>query len=100
MYRTSNGIHHKSARYRKWEEEAYAALLQQRPWPRLTGPVEIAVTYGRPDKRKRDLDNLMKATLDFLRAPNVKIIQDDSLVQRITIAWGDEPGAAIEVRET
>lgn len=100
-----NHIHHTAGRrriktdqYKAWEADAYEALLQQRPWTRFTGPVGVSVTLGKPDNRKRDLDNVgAKVILDLL--VKHQIIRDDSDVVRIVMAWGDEPGAIVELMQ-
>lgn len=97
IHQTAGRMRIKTDKYRVWEADAYEALLQQRPWKRFTGLVEISVTLGRPDKRKRDLDNVgAKVILDLL--VKHQIIRDDCDVVRITMAWGTESGAVVEVR--
>jgi Holliday junction resolvase RusA-like endonuclease len=52
----------------------------------VEGAVEVSIALGRPDNRKRDLDNAAgKAVLDLLVAHQV--IEDDSNVMRITSGW-------------
>ena len=53
----------------------------QRP-KRITGAVVITIAAGRPDKRRRDVDNLPKAILDLL--VSYQLIQDDAKVTSIT----------------
>jgi hypothetical protein len=56
----------RSRRYLAWLKEAAWEVKLQKP-PRFTGPVEIQIAIGRPDQRKRDLDNVAtKALLDLL----------------------------------
>ena len=53
---------------------------------KIPGSVIINVAVGRPDQRKRDLDNIAtKAVLDSLTAH--RIIADDLSVARITAGW-------------
>jgi hypothetical protein len=65
-----------------WLEEAGWALLQQRP-KAVPGCVSISLSAGRPDKRRRDLDNIArKAVLDLLTKHGV--IEDDSKVLELS----------------
>jgi Holliday junction resolvase RusA-like endonuclease len=59
-------------------------LKAQRPG-RVEGAVEVSIALGRPDNRKRDLDNAGKAVMDLLVAHQV--IEDDSQVMRISSGW-------------
>lgn len=43
----------------------------------LTGPVSVSITLCMPDKRRRDVDNYLKATLDALMP---KALEDDSQI--------------------
>lgn len=49
------------------------------------GPYSIAIALKRPDNRRRDIANCEKAVSDLLVAHGV--IKDDSLCERMTIAW-------------
>lgn len=50
-------------------------------------PVSCAITLHKPDKRKRDLDNMIKAVLDVLT--HAGVWTDDSLVHELHLAWGE-----------
>jgi len=77
----------RSPRYVAWLKSAGWELAIQRP-ARITGPVSISIAAGRPDRRRRDLDNVAtKALLDLLCTHQV--IQDDSLVVSISSRWDD-----------
>ena len=68
-----------------WLKEAGWELAIQRP-ARITGPVSIVIAAGRPDRRRRDLDNIAtKALLDLLVAHQV--IADNSMVAEISSRW-------------
>lgn len=47
----------------------------------LTGPVLVRLQGNPPDRRKRDLDNILKAVFDSLRHAGVYV--DDAQVSRI-----------------
>jgi Holliday junction resolvase RusA-like endonuclease len=95
LWRSNRGRVHRSSGYEAWRKSAGCELKLQRP-PRVDGPVEVSIALGRPDNRKRDLDNAAgKAVLDLLVTHQV--ITDDSLVTSITSRWDTEvpPGRAI-----
>jgi Holliday junction resolvase RusA-like endonuclease len=48
--------------------------------------MELAV--GRPDKRKRDIDNVNKAVLDLLEA--IEVVENDHYIHDLRSYWSDE----------
>ena len=85
-----------SKAYEAWIAEARFVLNGQTPLPQITGPVNLSFHFGRPDKRKRDVFNYVKAPEDFLVAN--KIIEDDSLVEKGTVEWAPNVcGVVIEI---
>ena len=58
-------------------------------------PVKVEIIAYRPDKRKRDLDNLLKGSLDALTKAGVW--EDDSLIHDLRIYWGDHIGGYLKV---
>ena len=64
---------------------------------KVLGPYCMTVNAGRVAKR-RDLSNLLKALEDILVTHGV--VEDDSLVQKIVIAWSQEPGAQVMIAST
>ena len=66
-----------SAKYREYERQSLKALLQ---YPNLwfDSSVWVKCLYWLPDRRKRDLCNLMAATHDILE--KAQIIKDDALI--------------------
>lgn len=86
-----------SGAYKAWQEEAGKTLQLQSPLPAFSGPVSLTFRFGRPDKRRRDLFNLVKAPEDLLVKHGV--IEDDSLVERGTVEWAEDVnGCLIEIR--
>lgn len=61
--------------------EAVNALLKDTP--ELTGKMSLTVEVFPPDRRKRDLDNLLKATQDSMQ--HAGIYKDDSDIDEIHI---------------
>ena len=51
--------------------------------PQFTGRMRVSLRAAPPDKRRRDLDNILKALLDSLVHANV--LADDELVDELTI---------------
>lgn len=83
-------------RYEDWRTEAWAALGYQKPWPRYDEPVKVTLAIGRPDNRRRDLDNLLKGPLDLLTSAG--ILKDDDLVHDVRAYWCPEVvGCRVEI---
>lgn len=81
-----NGRQISSLRYRRWRVEAMAMIAQQRP-QRIKGDYRMTIVAIRPDRRRRDLDNIIKPCGDAL--VNAQIVEDDSLAQSIFVRWSD-----------
>ena len=87
LWRAGNGRVFSGKRYTAWRKAAGWELALQRP-KHVAGPVAITVAAGKPDRRKRDLDNIAgKAVLDLLVAH--RIIEDDAKVMSLTASWDD-----------
>lgn len=88
-YRSPNkgplaGRHLISARGRLYRVEVVAAgWAQLRLKPMLTGRLYVYIDAYPPDKRKRDLDNLLKALFDALTHAGVWV--DDSQIDRLAV---------------
>ena len=50
----------------------------------------------RPDNRKRDLDNLLKAALDGMAKG--MIYEDDAQIKDLRIRWADTIGGMLKVK--
>lgn len=61
-----------------------------------TGKVKVTIEAWRPDNRKRDLDNLLKAVLDSLGHAGVYV--DDSLIVDLRIYWATDIGGMLKVK--
>jgi crossover junction endodeoxyribonuclease RusA len=59
-------------------------------------PLRVEIKAYRPDKRKRDLDNLLKATLDALCHAGVYV--DDSQIVDLRIYWANDISGMIKVK--
>ena len=83
----------RTERYKTWARAAGNEILSQHRQP-VSGPVALIITLAKPDKRKRDLSNGIKAIEDLL--VDMRLIDDDRNVQHLTISWGDETTIEIE----
>lgn len=74
-----------------------AAHLSLRRIPRLDGALQVHVTVHPPDRRRRDLDNAMKALLDALAHGGV--YEDDGQIDRLEIVRAEVvPDGKVVVR--
>jgi Holliday junction resolvase RusA-like endonuclease len=74
--------------YVTWKAEADALLMATRGWTnrRVMGPFSINIDLCAPPKHPRgDLDNRIKAVLDFLQ--RVSLIHNDKDCQRLVAQW-------------
>jgi len=76
----------RSARYKAWAKEA-GQLIQVQGRKRVPGSVALAVDLVKPDRRRRDLSNTIKAIEDLL--VEMQVIEDDSLVHALSVQWVD-----------
>jgi len=87
-----------TAVYRSWKDEAaWVVAMTVRDSYAVLGPYSLGMVAYPPDRRGRDLDNIIKATSDALKDGGA--IKDDKLCQRLSIEWRelDEPGIFCEV---
>ena len=75
---------HLSKQYTTWKREAGWQVIAQKAGA-IRGPYKIQINAVRPDKRRRDLGNLLKATEDLL--VSVGVIDDDSKAEMISMRW-------------
>ena len=65
------------------------------------GPIQVHLIAYPPDKRRRDLDNILKAINDAL--VRCGLIDDDSLIRRQCQEWGpvdrDNPRVVLSIGE-
>jgi len=80
--RTVAFISAKGKEYRK----AVSAIVAQNHTVIRDKPIKVDIIAYRPDRRLRDLDNLLKAPLDALT--NAQVWTDDSLIRDLRIRWG------------
>lgn len=73
-----------SPRYKAWRSDA-GWMVPRTAKGAVPGHFRAVLTFDRPDRRKRDLDNLLKAPMDLLKTMGV--IMDDRLAERLTTEW-------------
>ncbi len=83
-----------SKKYLLWQKLAGEAVREQAQ-EAISGRLMVVVTLGRPDKRRRDIDNYLKAPLDLLVRED--LIDDDRDIETLSIAWGPVEGAVVRV---
>jgi len=100
-WRTFRGRMIVSAKGREYRQ-AVANVVQWRELrPMFEGPVAVELTFCPPDKRRRDLDNLLKATFDALTSAGVW--GDDNQVNEFTVRRGKQAKGGqlrVSVRKT
>jgi Holliday junction resolvase RusA-like endonuclease len=87
----------RSKEYNRWIDEAGLELMRQRP-KRHEGPVSIKIVASPPHARKRDLDNLLKASLDLLVAHAIIVDDSTDYLKTLSISLGNaDPGLDVTV---
>ena len=61
-------------------------------------PMRVEIEAFRPDRRKRDLDNLLKAPLDAMT--HCRVWDDDSQIQELSIKWGEGIKGMLKIKIT
>jgi crossover junction endodeoxyribonuclease RusA len=96
---SKGGRHYLSAKYKSWREAAGLMVNAQARGKRVSGPFAVEIQASRPDKRRRDIDNIVKPILDLLASMGVT--PDDSECQMIHAEWvGRGEGVRVAVRPT
>jgi crossover junction endodeoxyribonuclease RusA len=91
LWRISGKRMYRTKQYKEWAEEA-GWMIRQQTKECIDGPYALHIRALKPDKRRRDLDNIIKATSDLL--VEMQIIEDDSLCLALAAEWstiGNEP---------
>ena len=84
---------------RAYRKAVDAVVAQARARKALAVPLEVRIAAFPPDRRKRDLDNLLKSVLDCLEASGV--IENDNLIESLSIYRAERvAGGQLEVQIT
>jgi Holliday junction resolvase RusA-like endonuclease len=95
LFATVRGRRVKSAAYKAWIDLA-GWEIRARHIPLTVGPVAVEIEVERPKTARRtDVDNRLKPTLDAIVKAGT--IEDDSLIERVTIGWADVQGVRVTV---
>ena len=95
-WRTFQGRMIISAEGRSYRKAVADQVLIQRGAKHYEGKLRVVIEAWRPDKRKRDLDNLLKAVLDSLT--HAGVWADDGLIVDLRIYWADSIGGMLKVK--
>lgn len=88
-WRTSNEAKKKA--YGDAYTLAYQAISQYRgPWYPTSGTVPVTLTFLPPDKRRRDLDNLLAASKSALDGVAAALCMDDREFEPMVIKRGPQ----------
>ncbi len=55
--------------------------------PKMMGRLDVAIVMCAPDRRRRDVDNILKATLDAMM--HAGLYDDDSQIDRLSVVRGN-----------
>jgi crossover junction endodeoxyribonuclease RusA len=99
LWRYVGGRPIKSAHYRAWLHEAATLVVLAVRADIIEGPYALYIRAGRPDNRRRDIDNLIKPISDALTHGGA--VRDDCNCQRIEAEWvSDLSGIRVRVLST
>jgi len=88
---------YRAPEYQEWRKLTMWQLSVQAKFVMIDQPYKLTIRAVKPDKRKRDLDNIIKALSDILES--AAIIKNDSLAQHIDIAWVEEgPACSVTIQ--
>ena len=85
-----------SARGREYRETVGDQMTLQKMVKHYAGALRVEIEAFRPDKRRRDLDNLLKATLDGLA--HAGVYEDDSQIVDLRIYWAKNIGGMLKIK--
>ena len=94
-WRNVNGRTIISAKGREYRKAVADQVLIQRGAKHLDYALQVTIAAYRPDRRRRDLDNLLKAILDSLT--HAGVMEDDCLIVDLRIYWEDDVGGMVKV---
>lgn len=86
LWRVSKaGGMYRSPKYAEWRKATMWDVAAQAKGIKIKGEYKLTVNVVKPDKRHRDLDNIIKAVSDILESSGV--IENDKLCQRLEMKW-------------
>lgn len=84
LWRRSGHTIHKSKTYTDWLRDAGWQVIAQKAGG-IAGPYTLSIQAKRPDKRRRDIDNLIKPISDLL--VSVGAVADDTHCEMVSARW-------------
>jgi crossover junction endodeoxyribonuclease RusA len=94
-WRTFQGRMIISAEGRTYRKAVADQVLIQRGAKHYQGKLKVQIEAWRPDNRRRDLDNLLKAVLDSLT--HAGVWEDDGNIIDLRIYWAESIGGMLKV---
>lgn len=94
-WRNYNGRIIISAKGREYRKAVADQVLIQRAAKHIDHAVKVEIKAYRPDRRRRDLDNILKALLDSMT--HAGVMKDDALIEDLRVYWADEVGGMVKV---
>lgn len=95
-WRTFQGRMIISAEGRSYRKAVADQVLIQSGAKHYTGKLCVEIEAYRPDNRRRDLDNLLKAVLDG--CTHASVWEDDSNIVDLRIYWAESIGGMLKVK--
>jgi crossover junction endodeoxyribonuclease RusA len=95
-WRTFQGRMIISAEGRSYRKAVADQVLIQRGAKHYAGKMKVEIEAWRPDNRRRDLDNLLKAALDA--CTHAGVWEDDSNIVDLHIYWAEHIGGMLKVK--
>lgn len=95
-WRNFNGRMLISKKGREYRKAVADEILIQKGNKHLKGKIKMTIEAWRPDNRKRDLDNLLKAPLDALT--HAGVYQDDQLIVDLRIFWAEDQAGKLKIK--
>jgi len=94
-WRNFNGRTIISAKGREYRKAVADQVLIQRAAKHIDHAVKVEIKAYRPDRRRRDLDNILKALLDSMT--HAGVMEDDALIEDLRVFWAKEVGGMVKV---
>lgn len=85
-----------SKKGREYRKAVADEIILQKGNKHLKGKIKMTIEAWRPDNRKRDLDNLLKAPLDALT--HAGVYEDDQLIVDLRIFWAEDQAGKLKVK--
>jgi len=88
--RRKGGAVFKPPRVKNWEARAIWEIRQQYEGEPLDGPLSVEIILILPNRRKRDIDNMLKSLWDVLE--RAKVIKNDNQIYEVRTVKKIEKG--------